>query len=118
MMIIDLVSRVFGERAAARRRAHDRFMARMDSGPWGLNAEAGDDTALGEQAPPFVLVAHDVEGRWDVYAKRFDTPLASFEERQPACNYACRIARTRKDTLVLMRDPARMHSPENTVQAA
>jgi len=55
--------------------------------------------------PPFVLVAHDFAGRWDVYAKKFDTPLASFEQRQQACNFASSLARSRRDCLVLLREP-------------
>jgi hypothetical protein len=55
--------------------------------------------------PPFVLVAHDFNGRWDVYAKKFDTPLASFEQRQQACNFASSLARARRDCLVLLREP-------------
>jgi hypothetical protein len=67
------------------------------------------NTAAATQAlqdgPPFVLVAHDTEGRWDVYAKKFDTPLASFEQRQLACNFASEMAKTRRDCLVLLREP-------------
>jgi hypothetical protein len=55
--------------------------------------------------PPFVLVAHDFDGRWDVYAKKFDTPLASFEQRQQACSFASSLASTRRDCLVLLREP-------------
>jgi hypothetical protein len=58
-----------------------------------------------QEGPPFVLVAHDIEGRWDVYAKKFDTPLASFEQRQLACNFASEMAKTRRDCLVLLREP-------------
>jgi hypothetical protein len=63
-----------------------------------------------DQEPPFVLVAHDVEGKWDVYAKRFDTPLASFDQREPACHYASGLAKARRDCLVLVRENRLQHS--------
>jgi hypothetical protein len=62
--------------------------------------------------PPFVVVAHDIEGRWDVYARKFDEPMASFAERQQACNFASDLAKLRRDCLILLRDPkiaARTH---------
>lgn len=63
-----------------------------------------EDFKLAEDGPPFVLVAHDVEGLWDVYATRFDIPVATFTRRQQACNYASELARTRRDCLVLLRE--------------
>jgi hypothetical protein len=59
---------------------------------------------LAADSPPFVLVANDVEGRWDVYATRFDRALASFDERQQACRYASSLAATLKNGLVLLRE--------------
>ena len=53
---------------------------------------------------PFVLVAHGAGGRWDVYAKAFDNPLASFGERQAACDYASKLASTRHASMVLIHD--------------
>jgi hypothetical protein len=65
------------------------------------------DTRLHQEVSPFVLVAHGTGGRWDVYAKAFDNPLASFDERQAACDYASDLAKTRKDSMVLIRDRER-----------
>jgi hypothetical protein len=62
--------------------------------------------------PPFILVAHDTEGRWDVYAKKFDTPMASFEQRQLACNFASDLAKARRDCLVLLREPKSARSTQ------
>jgi hypothetical protein len=53
--------------------------------------------------PPFVLVANDREGKWDVYALQFDTPVASFAAREPACQHAAGLARLRRDCLILLR---------------
>lgn len=57
-----------------------------------------------QEGPPFILVAHDTEGRWDVYARKFDTPVASFEQRQAACSFASDLAKKRRDCLVLLRE--------------
>jgi len=53
---------------------------------------------------PFVLVAHGTSGQWEVYARDFERPLASFAESQAGCDFACNLARTRKDAIVLIRD--------------
>lgn len=65
---------------------------------------AGSDAGFQQADSPFVLVAHRASGRWDVYARAFDNPLASFNERQAACDYASDLAKTRRDSLVLIRD--------------
>jgi hypothetical protein len=52
---------------------------------------------------PFVLVACAPGGRWGVFQQDFDTPRASFDELQEACDYANELARTRKDSMVLIR---------------
>ncbi|MEO5701708.1 MAG: hypothetical protein ABIS17_01695 [Casimicrobiaceae bacterium] len=52
---------------------------------------------------PFVLVAYGAGVRWDVLAKAFDNPLASFDERQAACEYASDLAKARKDSIGPMR---------------
>ncbi len=54
--------------------------------------------------PPFVLVAHGASGQWDVYAKDFEHPLASFNERQAGCDFASNLAKTRQNAIVLIRE--------------
>lgn len=52
---------------------------------------------------PFVLVACTPDGRWGVFQRDFDKPRASFNELQEACDYANELAKTRTDSLVLIR---------------
>jgi hypothetical protein len=54
--------------------------------------------------PPFVLVAHGAGGQWEVYAKDFEHPLASFDERQAGCDFASNLAKTRENAIVLIRE--------------
>lgn len=54
--------------------------------------------------PPFVLVAHGASGQWEVYAKDFEHPLASFDERQAGCDFASNLAKTRENAIVLIRE--------------
>ena len=61
------------------------------------------DAGFHQPDSPFVLVAYGAGVRWDVLAKAFDNPLASFDERQAACEYASDLAKARKDSIVLMR---------------
>jgi len=51
---------------------------------------------------PFVLVGRAPDGRWGVFQRDFNLPLASFDELQNACNYANDLARTRADSMVLI----------------
>lgn len=57
--------------------------------------------------PPFVLVAHGAGGQWEVYAKDFEHPLASFDERQAGCDFASNLAKTRENAIVLIRESQR-----------
>ncbi len=57
-----------------------------------------------QDASPFVLVASRANGQWDVYAGDFECPLASFGERQAGCDFANDLAKTRKDSIVLIRE--------------
>ena len=52
---------------------------------------------------PFVLVAGAADGRWGVFQRDFDMPQASFHEMQEACDYANEIAKTRLNSMVLIR---------------
>ena len=53
---------------------------------------------------PFVLVAHGAGGQWEVYARDFEHPLATFEDRQSGCDYANTLAKYRKDSIILIRE--------------
>ncbi len=52
---------------------------------------------------PFVLVACALDGRWGVFQQDFDKPQASFDDLQNACDYASELAKTRIDSMVLIR---------------
>lgn len=58
----------------------------------------------GQDVSPFVLVASRAGGQWDVYAGDFEHPLASFGERQAGCDFASDLAKSRKDSIVLIRE--------------
>lgn len=57
-----------------------------------------------QEGSPFVLVAHSDGGQWEVYAKDFEHPLASFDERQACCDFASNLAKSRENAIVLIRD--------------
>lgn len=56
-----------------------------------------------QEDSPFVLVASAADGRWGVFQRNFDMPQASFDGMQEACDYANEIAKTRVDSMVLIR---------------
>ena len=58
---------------------------------------------VGQKDSPFVLVAGSADGRWGVFQRNFDQPQASFDEMQEACDYANELAKTRIDSMVLIR---------------
>ena len=64
---------------------------------------------VAREGSPFVLVAGAAYGRWGVFQQNFDMPQASFDGMQEACDYANEIAKTRMNSMVLIRrrrDPA------------
>lgn len=82
---------------------------RFIDGPTSFIDDASDSaaSAAGTESrkdPPFVLVAHGAGGQWEVYAKDFEHPLASFNERQAGCDFASNLAKTRENAIVLIRD--------------
>jgi hypothetical protein len=60
--------------------------------------------ALDQSDSPFLLVEHGKDGLWHVHESRFDTSGVLFHERQDACDYASERARTKKDSMVLLRE--------------
>ena len=59
---------------------------------------------LGQKNSPFLLVEHGKDGLWHVHERTFDTSGVLFNERQDACDYAAERARSRKDSMVLLRE--------------
>jgi hypothetical protein len=51
---------------------------------------------------PFVLVARAPDGRWGVFERDFEKPLAAFDELQDACRHANELSKTRTDSMVLI----------------
>ena len=71
----------------------------------GMPAVVAGEVVAGEaHDSPFVLVAHGISGQWEVYAKDFEHPLASFDERQAGCDFASNLAKTRDNAIVLIRE--------------
>jgi hypothetical protein len=60
--------------------------------------------ALDQKDSPFLLVEHGVDGLWHVHERRFDTSGVLFNQRQEACDYASERARTRQDSMILIRE--------------
>ena len=53
---------------------------------------------------PFLIVEHGLDGLWRVHGWTFDTSGVLFSERQEACDYAAERARSKKDSMVLLRE--------------
>ena len=53
---------------------------------------------------PFLLVEHGRDGLCHVHERTFDTSGVLFNDRQEACDYASERARTKKDSMVLLRE--------------
>ena len=51
------------------------------------------------------MVSHGPDSTWDVYEKGFDKPLASFERRTQACDYAHGLASLKPGSLVISDPP-------------
>jgi len=66
------------------------------------DSAAGRSRRVEQTVSPFVLVAHAPDGRWGVFQQDFDKPLAVFDGRQEACDYANELARTRTGSMVLI----------------
>ena len=63
---------------------------------------AGRRDRVEQKDSPFVLVAHAPDGRWGVFERDFEKPLAVFNEFQEACDYANELARTRTGSMILI----------------
>ncbi len=70
----------------------------------GKAAIPAPSSSVRQDDSPFVLVVSRGGGQWDVFAGDFEHPLASFGERQAACDFAGDLAKTRKDSIVLIRE--------------
>jgi hypothetical protein len=59
---------------------------------------------LNRKDSPFLLVEHGQDGLWHVHERTFDTSGVLFNERQDACDYASERSRTKRDSMVLLRE--------------
>lgn len=73
----------------------------------------------GEQRDsPFVLVGRAPDGRWGVFQGDFVNPQSVFDELQDACTHANELARTRSDSMVLIRkEPDSSALPDSSMAA-
>lgn len=55
-----------------------------------------------QRESPFVLVARAPDGKWGVFERDFEKPLAAFDELQDACIHASELSKTRVDSMVLI----------------
>lgn len=60
-----------------------------------------------------IRISRGLEGRWDVSENDFDDPLASFDDRQDACDYANELTMAKKGAAVVMLDEGSMGTPAN-----
>jgi hypothetical protein len=60
--------------------------------------------SLHQNDSPFLLVEYGQDGLWHVHERRFDTSGVLFQDRQDACDYASERAKTKKDSMVLLRE--------------
>lgn len=56
-----------------------------------------------------IRVARSDGGRWHVLESDFDDPLAAFDDRQSACDYATRLSASREEATVVLLDDS-MHA--------
>ena len=70
------------------------------------DAAAGRSDGVQREESPFVLVARSPDGRWGVFDRNFDKPLAVFDELQEACNHANEVSRARTGSMVLVQRTA------------
>lgn len=63
---------------------------------------ASQSGGVQQKESPFVLVARSPDGRWGVFERDFEKPLAAFDELQDACNRANEVSRTRVGSMILI----------------
>lgn len=51
-----------------------------------------------------IRVARNEEGRWNILESDFDDPIAGFDDRQSACDYANNLGANRDETIVVLLD--------------
>lgn len=57
-----------------------------------------------QQGSVVFRVLRNESGRWDVLENDFEKPLASFDDRQDAADYANKLCATKEGSTVLMLD--------------
>jgi hypothetical protein len=58
-------------------------------------------------------ISRSENGRWDVLENDFEKPLASFDDRQDACDYANKLAMTKEKSTVVLLDEGKTASPRS-----
>lgn len=51
-----------------------------------------------------IRVARSDQGRWNVVEGDFEDPLAAFDDRQSACDYAAKLSASRDEATVVLLD--------------
>lgn len=66
-----------------------------------------------QQGAVVFRVLRNENGRWDVFENDFEKPLASFDDRQDAADYANKLCGTKEGSTVLMLDEGKPTPPQN-----
>jgi hypothetical protein len=64
-----------------------------------------------------IRVARSGRGRWNVSESDFADPLAAFDDRQSACDYAAKLSTSREEATVVLLDDA-MHAYHGGMELA
>jgi hypothetical protein len=59
-----------------------------------------------QKGAPVLTVRRNAGGAWDVWELDFEKPLASFDDKQDACDYANDLAKTKKTATVVVDEGA------------
>jgi hypothetical protein len=57
-------------------------------------------------------------GRWDVWEEDFENPLASFDEKEEACEYADKLTMAKEGATVVVVDENRPDRPQDDIDIA
>jgi len=65
---------------------------------------------IDQKGPVVFRVSRGENDRWDVSENDFDNPLATFDDKQDACDYASKLTETKEGATVQVMDEIRSGS--------
>ncbi len=72
---------------------------------WG-KSQAGQGMGVQTKGIVVIRVARSDQGRWNVLESDFEDPLAAFDDRQSACDYAAKLSASKEEATVVLLDEA------------